>query len=156
MLRVDPELPAYDVGTGEQRLGVSLARERIVALLLVAFSGLAVLLAATGFYGAFSYSTRLRSHEFAVRAALGARRGDLVRVAMRGGVLLAAAGVAGGLIASYGLSGVLTSLVFGLQPADPVSFAAAAVSLVAVSALACYLPARRAARVDPAAALRSD
>jgi ABC-type antimicrobial peptide transport system permease subunit len=156
VLRVDPELPAYDAKTGEQKLGVALARERLVALLLVAFGGLAVLLAATGFYSAFSYSTRLRSQEFAVRVALGARRHDLVRVVMRGGVLLAAVGVAVGLAASYGLSGVLSSLVFGLQPADPVSFAAAAASLVAVSALACYLPARRAARVDPAAALRSD
>jgi predicted permease len=156
VLRVDPELPAYDAGTGEQKLGVALARERIVALLLVAFAGLAMLLSAMGFYGAFSYSTRLRSHEFAIRVALGAQRGDLIRIVIRGGVLLAVVGVAGGLAASYGLSGVLSSLVFGLQPADPVSFAAAALALVTVAAVACYVPARRAARVDPAAALRAD
>jgi predicted permease len=154
--RVDPDLPMFDARPLEAQFGIALAQERIVAWLLVTFAGLALLLAATGFYGAFAYATRAREREFAIRVALGARALDLVATVVRSGVALATVGVALGLAAAYGLSGALASVVFGVGAADPASFAAAAVALVSLPALACYLPARRAARVDPATALREE
>jgi putative ABC transport system permease protein len=154
--RVDPRLPAFDRRTGEEKLGVVLAQERIVAWLLVTFAGLAALLTATGFYGAFAYQTRLRTREFAIRMALGARRLDLVRGVLGRGVALAAVGVALGLAAAFALSGVLASLLFDVAPSDPASFAAAALLFIALPALASYLPARRASRIDPAEALRDE
>lgn len=154
--RVDPNLPAFDLRTGEQKLGVALAWERIVTWLLVAFGGLAALLTATGFYGAFAYQTRLRLREFAIRMALGARGTDLLRSVLARGVGLAALGVAVGLVAAYGLAGFLSSLLFGVEPVDPLSFAFAALLLVAIPAAASFAPARRASRVDPARALREE
>jgi putative ABC transport system permease protein len=154
--RIDPELPVYDVGTGESKVGVALAQERVVAWLLGTFATLAAVLTATGFYGAFAYQTRLRRREFAIRAALGARSVDLLASVLRRGVTLASVGVAVGVLGAFVLSESLASLLFGVTSSDVASFFGAAALLVAVPALACYLPARRASRVDPAASLREE
>jgi predicted permease len=154
--RIDPEMPVFNVRTGDEQLGLVLAQERVVAGLLVTFAAIAILLAATGFYALFAYLTRLRTREFAIRVALGAGRRDLVGSVVARGAACAALGAAIGLVAAGALSGVLSDLLFGVAPLDPASFAAAGLLIVAVAALACYLPARRAARVDPATALRHE
>jgi putative ABC transport system permease protein len=152
--RVDPELPLFDVRTGAEQVDRALARERIVAGLLVTFAFIAVLLAATGFYALFSYLVRLRTREFAIRVALGAGPEALFGLVVGQSAALAAIGIAAGLAAAVLLSGALAHLLFGVAPLDATSFAAAALLLIAVPILASYIPARRAARVDPAAALR--
>jgi putative ABC transport system permease protein len=113
-------------------------------------------LAVTGFYALFSHLVRLRMREFAVRVALGAGRSDLVGLVVGKSATLAALGIAAGLAAAALLSGTLTHLLFGVAPLDATSFAGAALVLLAVLMLASYVPAQRAAHVDPAAALRQD
>lgn len=152
--RVDPELPLFNVRTGAEQFDLALAQERIVAGLLVTFALIAVVLAATGFYALFSHLVRLRMREFAIRIALGAGRADLIGLVVGKSATLAALGIAAGLAAAVLLSGALTHLLFGVAPLDATSFAASALVLLAVPILASYVPARRAASVDPAAALR--
>jgi predicted permease len=154
--RIDPQMPVFNVRTGDEQLGLVLAQERVVAGLLVTFAAIAILLAATGFYALFAYLTRLRRREFAIRIALGARRVELVASVVRRGALFAAIGTTVGLAAAGALSGVLADLLFGVAPLDVASYAGAGVLLIAVAAIASYLPARRAARVDPAVALRHE
>jgi putative ABC transport system permease protein len=154
--RVDPSLAVFDTRTAEEQLGVLLAEERIVAWLLVTFAGLAAILTATGFYGAFAYHTRLRTREYAIRLALGARSGQLLSLVLMRGVSLAVTGVGLGIAVTYALSGVLASLLFGVAPVDPATFAAAALVLVGIPVVASFIPARRASRVDPAVALRDE
>ncbi len=154
--RVDPEMPLFGIRTGEERFGLVLAQERVVAGLLVTFAGIAVLLAASGFYALFSFLMRLRTREFAIRMALGASRGDLIGAVVGRSATFAALGVGAGLVAAFLLAGVLSELLFGVAPLDPASFAAAALLLLAVPTVASYMPARRAARVDPAKALRHE
>lgn len=152
--QIDPDMPVFNVRTGDEQLGLVLAQERVVAGLLVTFAVIAILLAATGFYALFAYLTRLRAREFAIRVALGAGRRNLVGLVVAPGAAFAALGAALGLVAAGALSGVLSDLLFDVAPLDPASFAAAGLLIVAVAALACYFPARRASRVDPATALR--
>jgi putative ABC transport system permease protein len=154
--RVDPELPLFNVRTAGEQFGLALAQERIVAGLLVTFALIAVLLAATGFYALFSYLVRLRMREFAIRIALGATRTDLVGLVVGRGAALAAFGITVGLTAGFLLSGAVAHLLFGVAPLDAMTFAASALVLLAVPILASYVPARRVAHVDPAAALRHE
>ncbi len=154
--RVDPELPLFSVRTADEQLGLALAQERIVAGLLGTFAIIAVLLAATGFYALFSYLMRLRTREFAIRIALGAGSTDLVGLVVGKSAALAALGITAGLTAAFLLSGALSGLLFGVAALDPTSFAASALLLFTVPTLASYIPARRAARVHPAAALRHE
>lgn len=154
--RVDPEMPLFGVRTGEERLGLVLAQERVVAGLLVTFAGIALLLAASGFYALFSFLMRLRTREFAIRIALGAARRDLIGSVVARSAAFAGLGVGVGLAGACLLAGVLSELLLGVPPLDPTSFAAAALLLLAVPTIASYLPARRAARVDPASALRHE
>jgi len=119
-------------------------------------SGLAVLLAAVGLYGLLSYGVAQRSHEIGVRMALGATESGVVRLVLRGSMVLVGAGTIIGIAGSLAVTRVLGSLLFEVRPTDPAAFAAAAAVLVTVAALASYIPARRATRVDPLVALRAD
>jgi putative ABC transport system permease protein len=144
------------VSTVDAEVGESLAARRFQALLLVLFSGLALVLAAVGVFGLMYQTVARRTHEIGVRMALGAQNGDVMRMVVRHGLMLACTGAVLGFIASLALSRLLRGLLFGIGPADPVSYGIA-LSLLGVAALvACWLPARRATRVDPLVALRHD
>jgi putative ABC transport system permease protein len=129
---------------------------RYTMLLLGFLGGLAVLLSAIGIYGVISYGVSRRAHEIGVRMALGAGRGDVIRLMMKGGLLLALAGVLAGSTAAYWLTRLIAKRLYQVAPTDPVTFASVALLLIAVAMVACYLPARRAARLDPISALRCD
>ena len=132
----------------------SITTERLVAQLSGFFGALAVLLAAIGLYGVMSYTVARRTNEIGIRMALGAPRPNVARLVVGEIVVLVAAGAIAGALASFGLARYVSSLIFGLTPNDPVTFIAAAIVLLAVGLLAGYLPARRAARIDPLIALR--
>ena len=151
---VDPEQPVYGVATLERMAADSIAVHRTAGLVLGFFALLGLLLAGVGLYGLLAYTTRLRWHEMAVRMALGADHRRLRRQVVGEGARLLAAGAALGLLACLALTRFLAALLYGVEPRDAVSFAAAVLVLAAVGLIACYLPARRVTRVDPAAALR--
>jgi putative ABC transport system permease protein len=152
--RVDPTQPPYGVTTLETALAESIAPRRFNLIFLGTFSGCAVLLALIGIYGVISYSVTQRTQEIGVRMALGARRGQIVRMVVGQGLAIALAGIAAGVAAALALTRLMTSLLFEVKPNDPAIFATVASALLATSLLACWLPARRAARVDPLVALR--
>jgi len=154
VLGVDREHPAANVRSLEQVVGDSTARQNFNMLLLGVFAALAVALSAVGIYGVMSCSVSQRQHEIGIRMALGARRGGILNMVVAQGMLLALAGVGLGLAGAFGLTRLLATLLFGVRPADPATFAAVAALLAAVALAACYLPARRATRVDPLVALR--
>jgi putative ABC transport system permease protein len=151
---VDKDLPVTGVRTMEQVVAASVTQPRFFAGLITVFAGLALLLAALGIYGVMSYAVTQRTHEMGIRAALGARQRDLLRMVVGQGMLLAAIGLAIGLAGAFGLTRLLTSLLFGVSATDPLTFIAVSLLLAAVAFAASYLPARRAARVDPMVALR--
>ncbi len=153
---IDPEQPIAGVETAEALVADSVAQPRFAMLLLGVFAGVALLLAGIGTYGVIAYSVSQRTHEFGVRMALGAGRGQVLALVVRQGALLAAAGVALGLLAAAGSSRVLAGLLFGVSPTDPITYAGVALLLTGVALLACVVPARRATRVDPIAALRCE
>jgi len=151
---VDRNQPVTDVRTLEQIKSESAAGNRLRTMLLGIFAGLAVLLSAVGIYGVISYTVVQRTHEIGVRAALGASGGALLRLVLIKGMTLAAIGLALGFAGSLGLTRLLSSLLFGVGARDPVTMATSAGILAVVAFLACYIPARRAATLDPLAALR--
>jgi len=154
MLRVDPDLPVARVMSMDRLLAKSMARQNFNMILLGIFGGIALLLAAIGIYGVMSYTVEQRTNEMGIRIALGASAGQLLRLVIGHGLLLAGIGVAIGLAASYGLTRLMSSLLYGVKATDAATFVAVAAVLSAVAALACYIPARRATRVDPITALR--
>ena len=153
---LDPETPVSDIRTGEAGIAASAARPRFTAVLLGAFAGLALLLGAIGVYGVLAYAVGRRTQEFAVRLALGADAGDVLRGVMREGARLTAIGVLLGLGAAVLATRGLARLLFGVAPVDPLTFAAVGIVLFVVGLLASYLPARRAMRVDPVTALQTE
>ena len=154
LLAVEKNLPIFGVKTLTQQVQDSLGEQRMVARLTTLFGLLALLLAAVGLYGVMSYSVARRTSEIGIRMALGAQRGDVTRLVLRETMTLVSVGVALGLAGALGAGRVLSSLLFGLAPTDPVAFAAATLLLTGVAAVASYVPARRASQVDPMAALR--
>ena len=153
-LAVDGQLPVSKIRTMEQVISDSTARQNFNMLLLSIFAALALVLAAIGIYGLMSYTVEQRTQEIGIRMALGAGRGDMLRLVITQGMRLTGIGVALGLAAAYGLTRLLASLLFGVKANDPLTFAAVAGILAAVAFLASYIPARRATNVDPIIALR--
>ncbi|HTB17741.1 MAG TPA: ABC transporter permease, partial [Bryobacteraceae bacterium] len=151
---VDNQLAASRIRTMQQVVSESTARQNFNMLLLTIFAGLALLLAAIGIYGLMSYTVEQRTQEIGIRMALGASRGDMLRLVVRQGMLLTGIGVVIGLAASFGLNRLLANLLFGVKTTDPVTYLAVAAILVSVALLACYVPARRATKIDPLVALR--
>lgn len=154
VLAIDRDQPVTAVATMEEMMEQAAAQPRFTAWLLSALAAIALLLAVVGIYGAIAYSVAERTQEMGVRMALGAGRTDILRVVLRQGLLLALSGTAVGLAASLGLTRLLQSQLYRVSATDPSIFAGCAVVFAAVAALASYLPARRAMRVDPMAALR--
>ncbi|MEE8587618.1 MAG: ABC transporter permease [Acidobacteriota bacterium] len=154
--RLDADLPISDIRTLEQIVSQTVAQPRFLTLLLTGFSALAMLMSALGIYGVLSYSVSRRSHEIGIRMALGARRGDVVSMVVRQGMWLAVGGVALGAVGALLLSSGLSSMLFGVQPTDPLTYLGVSLLVLAVGLLACYLPARRASSVDPLVALRRE
>ena len=153
---VDPTVPIADVAMLESYVANSMAGTRFMLLLISAFAVLALVLASLGLYGVISYSVRQRTREIGVRVALGADDSDVVRLVLRQGLALAASGIAVGLVASFALTRVVESFLVGVESTDPVTFVGIPVLLLGVALVASYIPARRAAGVDPVVALSDE
>jgi putative ABC transport system permease protein len=151
---VDGQIPVGDVHAMDELIAVSLAQQRFNMLLLGLFAALALILAAVGIYGAMAYSVNQRTHEIGIRTALGAQRRDVLRLVLRDGAKIALFGIASGIAGALALTRLMASLLFEVKPTDPATFAGVAILLALVALAACYIPARRAMRVDPMVALR--
>jgi putative ABC transport system permease protein len=151
---VDPGLPVFGVTSMDKVLDASLASRRFSANLVAGFAGGALLLASIGIYGLLAYMVSQRSREIGIRMALGARRDDILRMLLRKGVALAGVGIVAGLVLSAATASMMASLLYGVRPHDPAVFLIVPLLLLAVAALASYLPARRATKVNPMIALR--
>jgi len=153
---IDSREVVYNVQTMNEVVSNSFAARRLSMLLLGVFAALALALACVGIYGVISYLVGQRTHEIGVRVALGAQPGDVLRLVIGQGALMALLGVVIGVAAALLLTRLMASQLFGVSPHDPLTFAAVAILLMIVSIAACYIPARRAMRVDPVIALRCD
>jgi predicted permease len=152
---VDPDLPVYGVRTMREMMATSLARRRFSLSLMAVFGALALFLASIGIYGVMAYAVSQRAQEFSIRMALGAQDRDILLLALRPGAMLTVTGVALGWMAAQGATHLMTSLLFGVSPGDPLTFIGVPVVLALVALFACWIPARRAVRIPPVAALRS-
>jgi len=153
---LDPTLALSQISSMEEITARSIATERFNMLLVGLFAALGMLLAAVGIYGVISYSVEQRSNEIGLRIALGAQTFDVIRLILKQGLALTSLGAAIGLAAAYGLTRLMKSLLFGVSATDPLTFVVIALLFVAVAMLACWIPARRATKVDPLVALRSE
>jgi putative ABC transport system permease protein len=151
---IDRDLPIEDGKTMEQLLAESVSGPRFNMLLLTMFAVVALVLALVGIYGVMSYTVTQRTHEIGIRVAVGAQSRDVFRMVIGQGMLLALIGVAFGLVGALALTRLMTSMLFGVEPNDPLTFATIALLVIAVALIACYLPGRRATKVDPLVALR--
>jgi len=154
MRQLDPGLPVRNLRSMDELVSRSIAPQRFNLSLLSLFSGLGLLLAAIGIYGVMAYSVSQRTHEIGLRMALGARVTDVLKLVLKQGMVLTLAGVGLGLIASVALTRLMKSLLFGVSATDPLTLAGVALLLTCIALLACYIPARRATKVDPLVALR--
>jgi putative ABC transport system permease protein len=145
-----------DVRTGEEIVSEASARLHFASMLLAALAGVALLLAVIGIYGLLAYYTAQRTHEMGIRVALGATRGGILRLVLRQGMSLAGAGVLAGSAVAAAFARSMTSMLYHVAPIEPATFVGAAAFLLIVAFLACYVPARRAAKVDPIVALRDE
>ena len=153
---LDPNLPVSELRTMEQVISTSISRPRFLTLLLSVFAAVALALEAVGLYAVLAYSVSRRTHEIGIRIALGAREREVARLVVRQGLALALAGIAIGLVGNLALHGLVKSLLFGVSATDPLTLFAVSTLLAVIALVACWLPARRAARVDPVVALRSE
>jgi putative ABC transport system permease protein len=154
VLSIDKDQPVYNIRMMNQLLGASIAQRRFNMLLLGAFAVLALLLAVLGLFGVLAYSVAQRTHEIGLRLALGAQPSDVLKLIVGNGMTLALIGVAIGLAGAFALTRLLTTLLFGVTPTDAATFATVSVGLMVVALFACFIPARRATKVDPLVALR--
>jgi putative ABC transport system permease protein len=152
---VDPNLPVYGIRTMQEMMANSLERRRFALTLMALFGALALFLASIGIYGVMAYAIGQRSQEFGIRMALGAEPRDILLLAFRPGVVLTGIGIAVGLLGGLGAARLMSSLLFGVAPYDPLTFGAVVAVLTLVALAACGIPARRAIRIPPSIALRS-
>jgi putative ABC transport system permease protein len=151
---VDPELPVFGAQTLSSMVSASLADRRFSMEMVGLFALTALLLAGLGIYGVISYLVSERTHEIGIRLALGAETGKILRMVLGQGLRLAVAGALVGLVCALVATHLMAGLLYGVDPTDPLTFAGVALLLIGVALLACYIPARRAIRVDPLVALR--
>jgi putative ABC transport system permease protein len=156
ILAIDKDQAVYNVVTLEELHRDSLSLRRFLMLLLIVFAGLTLILAAVGIYGVMSYAVTQRTQEIGIRIALGARPNDVLKLVVKGGIALALSGVGIGIVIAFGLTRLLEALLFGVTPTDALTFVIGSLAIVAVAALACYIPARRATKVDPLMAMRDE
>jgi putative ABC transport system permease protein len=154
VFEVDPTQPVFEVRTGVELLDASMARQRFSSMLFSVFSLLALMLAAGGVYGVTAYAVAERTREIGLRMALGAQPGDVLRLVLRQEMLAAMIGLVVGIGGGFAVTKLLTALLYGVSPSDPTAYLGASVLLAGTIALASYIPARRATRVDPMVALR--
>jgi putative ABC transport system permease protein len=153
---VDPEVALLNVRTMDDLVSASLSPQRFTMLLLAVFAGLALLLATIGIYSVISYSVSRRTHEIGIRISLGASPADVLLLVLRQGMMLTAMGLVIGIITALVFSRLMATVVYDVKPSDPLTFVAVALLLAGVAVVACYIPARRATRVDPGVALRHE
>ncbi|MGA7622890.1 MAG: FtsX-like permease family protein [Candidatus Acidiferrales bacterium] len=153
---IDPNLPVFEVRTMNEILARSMAERRFARDIIGIFAILALILATIGIYGVMAYAVSQRTHEIGIRIALGAQRADILRMTASEGLTLVAFGLTAGLIGAAILTQFLRTMLYGVNPTDPITFLAVPTLLTAVALLACYLPARRATQVNPLVALRED
>jgi putative ABC transport system permease protein len=153
---LDATVPLYDVGTMQEQVRHVLSQPRLIATLLSVFGAIALLLAVAGVYGVVSYSVAQRAQEIGIRMAIGAQRENVVRLIVGEGVASVMVGTVGGIVAALAATRLAASLLYGVKPADPLMFVAVSLLLIGVALLACYIPARRAARLDPMTVLRQE
>ena len=156
LAEAEPALPVFDIVPLEVRVNRGISNDRLVARLTMTFSVVALLLACLGLYGTISYGVTRRVTELGVRMALGAARADVLWLVIREAFVLVVAGALVGVPLAYAASRSVSTLLYGVGPLDPASYAIAATALLAVAAIAAFLPAHRASRIDPMAALRRD
>jgi putative ABC transport system permease protein len=152
--RINPNIPVYRVKTITEQIESALSPDRLMALLLAIFGGVALLLASVGVYGVVSYAVSQRTREIGIRMALGATKTNVLRLVLREGMVMTAAGVIVGLAAALALTRLISSLLFGLTATDVTTFSLITAALLLIALIACYIPARRATKVDPLVALR--